>query len=48
MNDTQRKLLLKYEQTSLNSVRTAKTGPCSFKKSLEPDKCTLFMISGLK
>ena len=39
----QRKLLSKYEQTSLNSARTAKTYPGSFKKLLEPEKYTLII-----
>ena len=48
MNDTQQKLLLRYDQTSLNSDKTDKTDPGSFKKLLKPDKCTLFMISDFK
>ena len=36
------------EQTPLNSARTVETGPSSFKKLLEPNKCTLFKISLFK
>ena len=48
MNYTQGKLLIRYEQTSLNSVRTFKTGPSSFNKWLKLDKNTSFTISGFK
>ena len=48
MNDTQRKVLLRYEQTSLNSARTVKTGPGRLKKLLKAYKCTLFITYGFK
>ena len=48
MKDTQGELLIRYEQTSLNSVRTFKTCLGSFEKWLKPDKNTSFTVLASK